>query len=76
MEQLIRAQRLSARGLVDMMHPDDVSADTLAAWITSDAPRRAARPVRMHTAQGFHELLVDALAAAPMRAPVAVRHAS
>ena len=76
MEQLIRAQRLSARGLVDMMHPDDVSADTLAAWITSDAPRRAARPVRMHTPQGFHELLVDALAAVPMRAPVAVRHAS
>jgi predicted glycosyltransferase len=35
-EQLIRAERLAALGLVHMLHPNDVTAAALAAWIASD----------------------------------------
>jgi predicted glycosyltransferase len=35
-EQLVRAERLAALGLVHMMHPDDVTAAALAAWIAND----------------------------------------
>lgn len=42
-EQLVRADRLSALGLVDAMHPDDVTAERLAAWlataVASSGPR-------------------------------------
>jgi predicted glycosyltransferase len=43
-EQIIRAERLAALGLVDMLHPDDLSAERLRAWLRSDsAPSRPAR---------------------------------
>lgn len=32
-EQLVRAQRLAQRGLVDVIHPDALSAERLSAWI-------------------------------------------
>jgi predicted glycosyltransferase len=32
-EQLIRAQRLCALGLVDMLHPDDLNPDALTHWL-------------------------------------------
>jgi predicted glycosyltransferase len=32
-EQLIRAERLCALGLVDMLHPDDLSPDALGRWL-------------------------------------------
>jgi predicted glycosyltransferase len=35
-EQLIRAERLAALGLVHMMHPDDVTAAALAGWLAMD----------------------------------------
>ena len=42
-EQLVRAERLSALGLVDAMHPDDVTPDRLGDWlataVTSPRPR-------------------------------------
>lgn len=34
-EQLVRADRLSALGLVDAMHPDDVTAERLADWLAA-----------------------------------------
>jgi predicted glycosyltransferase len=34
-EQMIRAERLSALGLVDMLHPDDLSPDALTRWLGS-----------------------------------------
>jgi predicted glycosyltransferase len=37
-EQLIRAQRLSDLGLVDMLHPDELSPAALSEWL-SRAPR-------------------------------------
>lgn len=38
-EQLIRAERLSALGLLDMLHPDRLSAGALGEWIRRDAAR-------------------------------------
>lgn len=38
-EQLIRAERLAELGLLDMMHPDEISPKGLAAWMAG--PRRA-----------------------------------
>jgi predicted glycosyltransferase len=34
-EQLIRAERLRALGLVDMLHPDELSPDALTCWMAS-----------------------------------------
>lgn len=34
-EQLVRARRLSDRGLLDDLHPDDLAPDVLAAWIAA-----------------------------------------
>jgi predicted glycosyltransferase len=36
-EQLIRVQRLHDLGLVDMLHPDDVSPAALSAWLADDS---------------------------------------
>ena len=32
-EQWIRAEHLQQRGLVDILHPDDISADALSSWL-------------------------------------------
>jgi predicted glycosyltransferase len=42
-EQWIRATRLSALGLLEMLHPDDLTADALASWLRRDAVRAPAR---------------------------------
>jgi predicted glycosyltransferase len=43
-EQLIRAQRLQEMGLVDMLHPDDVTPAALSSWFASESQPRP--PVR------------------------------
>jgi predicted glycosyltransferase len=80
-EQLIRAERLSARGLIDMLHPTDATSDALVAWVTAPASPRTIDAVRMHTTQGLHDLLDETLATAPRRvvareSDVRIRHAS
>lgn len=81
-EQLIRAERLAARGLVDMLHPDAVTPEALAEWISRAAAANAPRDaVRMHTSEGIHALLSDALGTSPLRtltrrAPERAAHAS
>lgn len=41
-EQWIRARRLAELGLLDCLHPDELSAERLAAWLCGgDRPRRA-----------------------------------
>ncbi len=42
-EQLIRAERLAALGLVHMMHPDEATSDRISAWLARDlgAPPKA-----------------------------------
>ena len=39
-EQLIRAERLRALGLVDMLHPDELCADALTRWLHTDITGR------------------------------------
>lgn len=65
-EQIIRAERLVKMGLVDMLHPDELTGDTLSAWIAS-----AKRPVPpaesvidFHGARRLPELLLESLLAA------------
>jgi predicted glycosyltransferase len=43
-EQLIRAERLQALGLVDVLHPTDLSPRALTAWLASECP--PGRPAR------------------------------
>lgn len=46
-EQLVRAERFAALGLIDMLHPDDLSPAALGAWMTR--PGRDATPGRLDT---------------------------
>jgi predicted glycosyltransferase len=41
-EQLIRAERLQALGLVDVLHPDELEPDAISQWLAS--PRTGALP--------------------------------
>lgn len=80
-EQLIRAQRLSARGLLDMMRPEVVTPDALHQWVVTPAAPPRSTPVRMHTTPELHSLLAAALDAVPLRTltrtnAMSVRHAS
>jgi predicted glycosyltransferase len=36
-EQLIRAERFAAKGLLDMLHPSELNADALSQWMHDDA---------------------------------------
>lgn len=40
-EQLIRAERLRDLGLLDMLHPSDLSPQTLGEWLARDLPSRS-----------------------------------
>lgn len=45
-EQLIRARRLAAQGLVAMLHPDDLTPAALGRWLNGPPPPRAAEARR------------------------------
>lgn len=63
-EQLIRAERLAAHGLIDMLHPDDISADRLTAWM--ERPRRQsnfASPINMDGLENVGLFASEAFAA-------------
>jgi len=38
LEQLVRAERLRDLGLLDVLHPDDLSPEALGAWLARDVP--------------------------------------
>ncbi len=62
-EQLVRARRLAQRGLLDVVHPDELSPERLSAWMASGAgTSRGRRPVDL---DGLARLpsLVDAILA-------------
>jgi predicted glycosyltransferase len=44
-EQWIRAERLRALGLIDVLHPDSLTPEALAAWIASRVDDPAGSPV-------------------------------
>jgi predicted glycosyltransferase len=47
LEQLVRAERFAALGLIDMLHPDALSPEALGAWISG--PDRAGAQGRIDT---------------------------
>ena len=51
-EQLIRAERLQALGLVDMLHPDAMTPDALTRWLASTI----VRPSRVRDRVNFNGL--------------------
>jgi predicted glycosyltransferase len=62
-EQLIRAERLSALGAVDLLHPSALSADALSSWLAA-GPRRPDRlphPIDMQGLRRLPALLDDVL---------------
>jgi predicted glycosyltransferase len=67
-EQIIRAERLAALGLVDMLHPDNLSGEALSEWITSSkgAVPAAETVMGFHGARRLPELLMEALHAAAL----------
>jgi predicted glycosyltransferase len=80
-EQLIRAERLAARGLIDMLHPDAATPDAMRHWMTAPITSARKHAVRMHTTHELHALLDMALGTVPLRRvvrtnTVSVLHAS
>ncbi|TFL17608.1 hypothetical protein [Jannaschia formosa] len=43
-EQVMRTERLAARGLVSMLLPGDLTPDTLGAWMATPVPRAGHAP--------------------------------
>lgn len=46
-EQWIRAERLRAHGLVDVLHPGDLTPEALGRWLSLDLPPRPAASCRL-----------------------------
>jgi predicted glycosyltransferase len=71
-EQLIRAERMRALGLADLLHPDALSPDTLSEWLHRPHPPTAARQKLDLGALERLPRLVDQLFAAPEQAQAAL----
>jgi len=68
-EQLIRAERLQALGLIDLVHPAELSPSVLSAWLARVSPRRPPAKDRIDL-QGLRRvprLLEDLLSLTPRR---------
>jgi predicted glycosyltransferase len=64
LEQWIRAERMSRLGLVDVLHPDQLSSERIAEWLASDrAPRPAREVIDMDGLDRLVELLAEREAA-------------
>jgi predicted glycosyltransferase len=71
-EQLIRAERLRALGLVDVLHPDALSPEALAGWLARPPaadPAGARARVRFDGLDRLPRLAAEALAAPRRAAP-------
>lgn len=57
-EQLVRAERLQHMGLVDMLHPDQLTPDALGAWLSQprDTERETSRRTAMPDLGGLDRL--------------------
>lgn len=68
-EQLIRAERLSDLGLLDLLHPDDLSPDTLTAWLAhrTDVTARTPTQIDFNGLTRLPDLLNELLATSPQR---------
>jgi predicted glycosyltransferase len=63
-EQLIRARRLKDLGLIDMVHPDELRPETLAAWLARDLepPWGVQQRVNVNGAANLPRMLEEVLA--------------
>jgi predicted glycosyltransferase len=70
-EQLIRAERLHALGLVDMLHPEALSAAALSSWLASGRPqvRPARERIDFNGLSRVPHLLEELLGIRPPRRP-------
>ena len=64
LEQMIRAERLHDRGLVDLLRPEELSAPALTKWLSagSGRPERPRRPVDLGGLERIPSLLAELLA--------------
>lgn len=64
-EQWIRAERLHALGLLDVLHPDAISPRALTAWLRRDlgAPPQVRERIDLNGLARLPDLLADVLAA-------------
>lgn len=69
-EQLVRAERLAQRGLVELLHPDDLTSRRLTTWLGASDDGRAdiAASIDLH---GLARIptLVDRILGTPMAVP-------
>jgi predicted glycosyltransferase len=61
-EQLVRAERFAALGLIDMLHPDVLSPDALGAWMARPAPGATSGRLDTGGLDRFAELAAAAMA--------------
>lgn len=61
LEQLVRAERLSALGLLDYLHPNDLTPEALTAWLEGEA--KQPRQIREQLDFGAMEKLPEAFSA-------------
>jgi predicted glycosyltransferase len=71
-EQLIRATRLETRGLVNVMHPNDVSPGSLSDWLASNGgpPPKASDCIDLNGLSRILDLareLLDSSSSSPRR---------
>ncbi len=72
LEQMIRAERLRDLGMLDVLHPDELTPAALSRWLAHDAPAPAAAPPSRIDLQGLERIphLLAELLAAPRARPV------
>ena len=63
LEQLIRAERLCALGLIDMLHPDKLNPQALSEWLYRDQlPSKAHERIDLNGIQRLPKLLEELIA--------------
>ena len=69
-EQLVRAKKLAALGLIDWLHPDDLDPGSLGAWLERPVPPHV-EPRRQLDFGALHTLppLIEALLSGPRAQP-------
>lgn len=72
-EQLVRAERLARRGLIDMIHPDDLTPEVIGDWLASGPGEKPAtgRPVDLYGLTRIPGLVDRLLASHPARRELA-----
>jgi predicted glycosyltransferase len=60
-EQLIRAERLRERGLVELLHPDALAPERISSWLADNFGRPARRGVDLGGLQRLRRLAGDLL---------------